>query len=434
MNVAVVMGGYSDESVISLRSGQLILNHLDKSKYTVYEVHILAEGWFCITGQQKYPIDRSDFSFETENQKINFDVAVNTVHGTPGEDGHLQAYWELAGIAYTGCSFYHSALTFNKRDTLSVLSKFNIPKANSIYITKGDNIDGPKIAAELGFPFFVKPNQSGSSLGVSKVDVLDQLDKALDFAFAEDNDILIESYLNGTEVSVGVIKYKGETKGGSVFAGAVGWTPGSARFQVSGGVGYQTRNGFQLAGGVRRARGDAVRRRASTFGFGAFAGVGGGPAGTKTTIVTIPVGHHPSRIPSPARRRSRSGRPSAGGTRSARLTDLGLRDAVVCILSGGSKTKGLFRAAIGADRRHHASRSAPRSASISAQSRQGARRPELVRSTALGSRTPSAAGRWLVTCPCGRMRRAARRALRLRSALGRAHEKRHAATDPGGRR
>ena len=212
MNVAVVMGGYSDESVISLRSGQLILNHLDKLKYTVYEIHILHDEWYCLYENEKYPIDKSDFSVTIKNKKITFDVAVNTVHGTPGEDGHLQAYWELVNIPYSGCSFYHSALTFNKRDTLSVLTKFNIPKAKSIYLTKGEKIDGEKIAATLGFPFFVKPNQSGSSLGVSKVDVLDQFEKALAFAFAEDNDILIESYLNGTEVSVGVLKYKGETK------------------------------------------------------------------------------------------------------------------------------------------------------------------------------------------------------------------------------
>jgi D-alanine-D-alanine ligase len=118
----------------------------------------------------------------------------------------------LVDLPYTGCTFYQSALTFNKRDTLSVLSKFNIPKANSIYVTKGDIIDGNKVAAELGLPFFVKPNQSGSSLGVSMVTTLEDFEKALDFAFAEDNDILIESYLNGREVSVGVLKYQGETK------------------------------------------------------------------------------------------------------------------------------------------------------------------------------------------------------------------------------
>ncbi|WP_298121330.1 D-alanine--D-alanine ligase [Flavobacterium sp.] len=212
MNVAVVMGGYSDESVISLRSGQLILNNLDKSKYQVFEVHILLNDWYCLIDGTKYPINKADFSFTKDNQTIKFDVISNTIHGTPGEDGHMQAYWELLEIPYTGCGFYQSSLTFNKRDTLSVLSKFNIPKANSIYLSKGDAIDGKDVVQELGLPFFVKPNQSGSSLGVSKVNSLEDFDKALAFAFAEDNDILIESYLKGREVSVGVIKYKGETK------------------------------------------------------------------------------------------------------------------------------------------------------------------------------------------------------------------------------
>jgi D-alanine-D-alanine ligase len=212
MNVAVVMGGYSDESVISLRSGQLILNNLDKSKYQVFEVHILLNEWYCLLDGIKYPINKADFSFTKENQTITFDVISNTIHGTPGEDGHMQAYWELLEIPYTGCGFYQSSLTFNKRDTLSVLSKFNIPKANSIYLSKGDAIDGKDVANELGLPFFVKPNQSGSSLGVSMVSTLDDFQKALDFAFKEDNDILIESYLNGKEVSVGVMNYKGVTK------------------------------------------------------------------------------------------------------------------------------------------------------------------------------------------------------------------------------
>ena len=212
MNVAVVMGGYSDESVISLKSGQLILNHLDKSKYQVFEIHILLEGWFAIDGDVKYPINKADFSFTNANTTINFDVIINTVHGTPGEDGHLQAYWELLELPYTGCNYYQSSLTFNKRDTLSVLSKFNIPKAKSIYISEGNSIDVNKIVTELGLPLFVKPNQSGSSLGISMVHAISEFDKALEFAFAEDKDILIESYLKGTEVSVGVIKFNGETK------------------------------------------------------------------------------------------------------------------------------------------------------------------------------------------------------------------------------
>lgn len=206
------MGGYSDESVISLRSGQLILNELNKDKYQVFEVHILNEGWYVKIEDQKLPINRADFSFENDGINIKFDLAVNTIHGTPGEDGHLQSYWELIDLPYTGCGFYQSALTFSKRDTLSVLGKFDIPKANSVYVTKGQEIDGEKIAKTLGFPFFVKPNQSGSSLGISMVKELSEFDKALAFAFAEDKDILIESQLKGVEISVGVMKLNGNTK------------------------------------------------------------------------------------------------------------------------------------------------------------------------------------------------------------------------------
>ena len=211
MNVAVVMGGYSDESVISLRSGQLILNKLDKNKYTIFEVHLLLNNWNCLINGENYSINKADFSFLKDNQITKFDVIVNTIHGTPGEDGHLQAYWELLNIPYTGCNFYQSVLTFNKRDTLSVLSKFDIPKAKSVYLKKGDAIDGNKIVAELGLPFFVKPNQSGSSLGISRVKDLSELTKALEFAFAEDKEILIESLLVGVEVSVGVFNFKGKT-------------------------------------------------------------------------------------------------------------------------------------------------------------------------------------------------------------------------------
>ncbi|WP_338410078.1 D-alanine--D-alanine ligase [uncultured Flavobacterium sp.] len=211
MNVAVVMGGYSDESVISLRSGQLILNNLDQEKYNIYEIHILLEGWFAIVNDEKFSINKADFSFYDGFSITHFDVILNTVHGTPGEDGHLQAYWELLEIPYAGCNYYQSGLTFNKRDTLSVLSKFNVPRAKSIYVSEGNAISFDQVVADLGVPFFVKPNQSGSSLGISKVNSSEEFEKALLFAFAEDKEILIESFLDGTEVSVGVLKYKGET-------------------------------------------------------------------------------------------------------------------------------------------------------------------------------------------------------------------------------
>lgn len=211
MNVAVVMGGYSDESVISVRSGQLILKNLDRSKYAPFEVHILPEGWDVLIEGTKYPINKANFSFEKDGDTIAFNVVVNTIHGTPGEDGQMQAYWQLLGIPYTGCGFYQSALTFNKRDTLSVLNKFGIPRAKSIYLSNGDAVNAQDIVDTLGLPFMVKPNQSGSSLGISKVNSLEEFDKALEFAFAEDSDILIESFLKGMEVSVGVLNYKGKT-------------------------------------------------------------------------------------------------------------------------------------------------------------------------------------------------------------------------------
>lgn len=211
MKVAVVMGGYSGECEISLKSGQLILNNLNRNKYEVFEVHILNEGWFLIENQKKYPINRGDFSVEKEEKKIAFDVIVNTIHGTPGEDGLLQAYWKLIEIPFTGCDFYQSALTFNKRDTLSVLAKFGIPKAQSVYASKNDVLDKSEIIRELGLPLFVKANRSGSSLGVSKVNREDEFDKALQTAFEVDEQILIESFLDGREISVGVVKINGKT-------------------------------------------------------------------------------------------------------------------------------------------------------------------------------------------------------------------------------
>ncbi len=212
-NVAVVMGGYSDEYVVSLKSGQLIYDSLDRDLYNVYKVVILKDEWYFIDDHGgKTPMNKSDFSAEMESgYQVKFDVCFNIIHGKPGENGELQAYWDVIGQKYTGCDFYQSALTFNKKDTLAVLSKYGIPSAKSIYLRKGQEFSEEKIIEELGLPMFVKPNQSGSSLGISKVKEKSELKKALDFAFAEDDEILIESFLNGMEVSVGVLDYKGET-------------------------------------------------------------------------------------------------------------------------------------------------------------------------------------------------------------------------------
>ncbi len=212
-NVAVVMGGYSDEYKVSLKSGQLIYDSLDRELYNVYKVVILKDEWYFLDDrEQKVPINKADFSVDLESGfTVNFDVCFNIIHGKPGENGELQAYWDTIGQKYTGCGFYQSALTFNKKDTLAVLSKYGIPSAKSIYLRNGESVNESQIINELGLPLFVKPNQSGSSLGISKVKEASELKAALDFAFAEDDEILIESFLNGMEVSVGVVDFNGET-------------------------------------------------------------------------------------------------------------------------------------------------------------------------------------------------------------------------------
>ncbi|MGV0845142.1 D-alanine--D-alanine ligase [Empedobacter falsenii] len=211
LRVAVVAGGYTDESVISLKSCELIYSSLNPEKYDRTRVRILKEGWFAEIDGEKYPINKGDFSFEKNGEKITFDVVFNTIHGTPGEDGYLQAYFEMIDLPYNGCPFYQSALTFNKKDCIAVLSKYGIPHAKSIYINQGDQYSAKEIINQVGLPCFVKPNRSGSSLGISKVHKEEEFETAMQKAFLEDKEVLIESFLDGTEVSVGVLNYKGET-------------------------------------------------------------------------------------------------------------------------------------------------------------------------------------------------------------------------------
>lgn len=211
-NIAVVMGGYSDEYKVSLKSGQLIFDSLDRELYDVYKVIILKDEWYLLDEKDKKKfINKADFSVNLgDGDIVNFDVCFNTIHGTLGENGMMQAYWGAIGQKYTGCDFYQSALTFNKKDTLAVLSKYGIPSAKSIYLRNGEEISDDEIIEKLGLPVFVKPNQSGSSLGISKVKKKSELKPAIEFAYKEDDEILIESALNGMEVSVGVLDYQGE--------------------------------------------------------------------------------------------------------------------------------------------------------------------------------------------------------------------------------
>ena len=210
-NIAIIMGGYSSEVQISLLSGNVVFSNLDKSKYNRYRIHILKEGWFyCNEDEQLSPVDKNDFSIQVNGVKVTFDAVFNAIHGTPGEDGLMQAYFALLEIPQSSCGYYQAALTFNKRDMISVLKPYGIKAATSYYLNQGDEINTSEIVEKVGLPCFVKPNKSGSSFGISKVKSQDELENAIVKAYQEDDEIIIESFLDGTEVSVGVIKYNNE--------------------------------------------------------------------------------------------------------------------------------------------------------------------------------------------------------------------------------
>lgn len=206
------MGGYSSEYEISLKSGQVVYKHLDRAKYTPYKVHIFKNKWVLVENDKEYTIDKDDFSANIEGQKITFDCVFNAIHGTPGEDGKLLAYFELLEIPHTSAPSYQMALTFNKRDTLSVVRPYGIKTATSYYLNQGDAINEGEIIEKVGLPCFVKANRAGSSFGVTKVYEKAKLIEAIHIAFKEDDEVIIESFLDGTEVSVGVITFKGKTK------------------------------------------------------------------------------------------------------------------------------------------------------------------------------------------------------------------------------
>jgi len=212
-NIAIIMGGYSSEYKISLTSGNVVYETLDASKYNAYRIHIFKDKWVYVDEEDtEFSIDKNDFSINVGAFKTTFDCVFNAIHGSPGEDGFMQGYFELLGIPHTSCSMYQASITFNKRDLLSVLKPYGIKTAESYFLNLGDPIDENAIIEKVDLPCFVKANKAGSSFGVSKVHKKEDLQKAIETAFNEDDEIIIESFLDGTEVSVGVITYKGETK------------------------------------------------------------------------------------------------------------------------------------------------------------------------------------------------------------------------------
>lgn len=206
------MGGYSSEVDISLNSGAVVYQNLSKEKYNPYKIHILKNKWVLVDDFNKeYPINKHDFSAEIDGEKITFHCVFNAIHGSPGENGSILAYLELLGLKHTSAPFYQMALTFNKRDCLSVVKQYGIKTANSYYLDKGDIIDVDSIIKKVGLPCFVKPNNAGSSFGISKVKTKKEMLPAIEKAYNEDSQILIEAFLDGTEVSIGVINYNNKT-------------------------------------------------------------------------------------------------------------------------------------------------------------------------------------------------------------------------------
>lgn len=210
--IAIIMGGYSSEYKISLKSGNVVYSYLNKAKFDLFRIHIFKDKWVYVDDNtSEFVVNRDDFSIHLNGEKIHFDCVFNAIHGTPGEDGLMQAYFELLNIPQTSCGFYQAALTFNKRDLLSVLKPYGIKSAASFYLNKGDAINEDAIIEKVKLPCFVKANKSGSSYGITKVYKKEDLQNAIEVAYKEDDEIIIEEFLEGTEVSVGVLKYKGET-------------------------------------------------------------------------------------------------------------------------------------------------------------------------------------------------------------------------------
>jgi D-alanine-D-alanine ligase len=208
--IALVTGGYSGEAVISYKSAVTIENNVDKEKWDCYKIDINPGGWFYeLSNGEKISVDKNDFSITVDNKKIIFDAVLVGMHGTPGEDGKLQGYFDCLEIPYTSCDAATSALTFNKRYTVAVAAFAGINVARSLHLFKNNPLSVEQILNSLTLPLFVKPNNGGSSIGMSKVKEAGELQAALDKAFKEDEQVLIEEFIKGREFTIGVFKSKG---------------------------------------------------------------------------------------------------------------------------------------------------------------------------------------------------------------------------------
>ena len=208
--IALVTGGFSGEAVISYKSALTIQNNLDPEKWICYLIDITKSGWFYSNPNgEKVSVDKNDFSITIDGTKILFEAVLIGLHGTPGEDGKLQGYFDCLNIRYTSCNTATSALTFNKRYTVAVAAFGGIKVAKSIHLFKNSSIAVNDILSTLTLPVFVKPNNGGSSIGMSKVSVETDLSEALEKAVKEDEQVLVEEFIKGREFTIGVFKSKG---------------------------------------------------------------------------------------------------------------------------------------------------------------------------------------------------------------------------------
>jgi D-alanine-D-alanine ligase len=205
--IAVVSGGDSGEYGISVQSGLVVSKYLDPNEYKVYPILMKGNSWnYECENLNSYPVDKNDFTIKMMGDSITFDCVFIAIHGTPGEDGKLQGYLEMLGIPYTTCDHIVSALTFNKDLCKHVVQNMGFKTARSIIITKNDKLITSDILNQLNLPFFVKPNKGGSSVGMTKVNQKEQLEQAIETAFKEDNEVLIEEFVKGREITCGVLR------------------------------------------------------------------------------------------------------------------------------------------------------------------------------------------------------------------------------------
>ncbi len=210
--IALVTGGFSGEAEISYKSVITVGNNIDTDKYDVYKIDINPEGWWYLPKQgERQKVRKEDFSITVDGNKINFDAVLLCIHGTPGEDGKLQGYFDMLHIPYTSCDAATSAITFNKRYTVAVAGFGGVHVAKSVLLFKNSFDSADEIVSGLQFPVFVKPNNGGSSIGMSKVNLpTEELGVAIEKAFKEDNQVLVEEFIKGREFTIGVFKTKGQ--------------------------------------------------------------------------------------------------------------------------------------------------------------------------------------------------------------------------------